>query len=224
MLERLALPFLLIGLCTALMIVKDIIRHPHPLKVMNFIWPLTGLYMPFIGWLAWWYLGRQSSRPYSPFIRMHPARGKYSRWQPVFISTILSAAACVFSDIITLTIITLIHHYGREIAIPVQALLCLSLAFFTGLCLQFFAIRQDENVSSGRALILSFKTETFPLLIYQLGVFFFMWLALKFVLNQQINPLLHVFWFMLQMAILTGFIFCWPANRFLIKRGLNPTV
>jgi len=51
-----------------------------------------------------------------------------------------------------------------------------------------------------------------------------MTLALKYVLNQQLNPLLSAFWFMLQLAMLTGFIFSWPANHFLIKRGLNPAV
>lgn len=62
MLNQLALPFLVLGGCTALMILKDIFRHPHPVGIMNIIWPLTGLYMPFIGWLAWWYLGRKPSR------------------------------------------------------------------------------------------------------------------------------------------------------------------
>jgi hypothetical protein len=66
------------------------------------------------------------------------------------------------------------------------------------------------------------KTEVFPLLIYQLGIFIFMALALKFVLNGQVNPLLVAFWFMLQLAIMIGFLFSWPANHFLIKRGLNP--
>ncbi|WP_258575964.1 hypothetical protein [Candidatus Pantoea persica] len=51
--NQLALPFLLFGVCTALMILKDIFRHLHPVRVMNVIWPLTGLYMPFVGWLAW---------------------------------------------------------------------------------------------------------------------------------------------------------------------------
>ncbi len=37
MLNQLALPFLVVGVCTALMIAKDLFRHPNPLAVMNII-------------------------------------------------------------------------------------------------------------------------------------------------------------------------------------------
>ncbi|WP_244175145.1 DUF4396 domain-containing protein [Pantoea conspicua] len=60
--------------------------------------------------------------------------------------------------------------------------------------------------------------------MYQAGIFLFMSLALKFVLHQQINPSLSIFWFMLQLAMLTGFVFSWPANHFMIKRGINPVL
>ncbi|WP_252867381.1 DUF4396 domain-containing protein [Pantoea sp. AV62] len=49
-------------------------------------------------------------------------------------------------------------------------------------------------------------------------------LALKFVLHQQINPSRTLFWFMLQLAMMTGFVFSWPANHFIIKRGINPVL
>lgn len=98
------------------------------------------------------------------------------------------------------------------------------ISLLAGLFFQFLAIRQREQLSIVRTLLLALKTETFPLLIYQTGIFIFMTLALKYVLNQQLNPLLSAFWFMLQLAMITGFIFSWPANHFLIKRGLNPAV
>lgn len=105
-----------------------------------------------------------------------------------------------------------------------QAIICLAISLISGLFLQFLAIKQRDALSVWRALLLAFRTEAFPLLVYQAGIFLFMSLALKFVLNQQIDPLLAAFWFMLQLATLTGFIFSWPANHFLIKRGLNPAV
>ncbi len=224
MLNQFALPFLVLGGCTALMILKDLFRHPHPIAVMNIIWPLTGLYMPFIGWLAWWYLGRKPSRQHKIALLIHDKRGQNANWQTIFISTSLSAAACIFGDIMTIPIVTLLKQFAIIPALWLQAIICVMISLIIGLLFQFLAIRQREKHSFGRALLLALKTEIFPLLIYQLGIFIFMALALKFVLNQQINPLLVAFWFMLQLAIMIGFLFSWPANHFLIKRGLNPAV
>lgn len=224
MLNQLALPFLLFGVCTALMILKDIFRHPHPVRIMNLIWPLTGLYMPFIGWLAWWYLGRKPSRQLKLALLVPQKIHHHAGWPTIFISTSLSAAACIFSEVITLPIITLLNHYHFLTPLWLQAIICLAISLFSGLFLQFMAIKQRESLSFWRTLMTAFTTETFPLLVYQAGVFLFMGLALKFVLHQQLDPLMTAFWFMLQLAMLTGFIFSWPANHFLIKRGLNPAV
>jgi hypothetical protein len=224
MLNQFALPFLVLGGCTALMILKDLFRHPHPVAVMNIIWPLTGLYMPFIGWIAWWYLGRKPSQQQKlALLAPQKIRGNAS-WQTIFISTSLSAAACIFGDIMTIPIVTLLKQFAINPALWMQAIICLIVSLFMGLLFQFLAIRQREQHSFGRALLLALKTEIFPLVTYQFGIFIFMALALKFVLNEQANPLLVVFWFMLQLAIMTGFLFSWPANHFLIKRGLNPAV
>ncbi|MEB5970839.1 DUF4396 domain-containing protein [Pantoea dispersa] len=224
MLNQLALPFLVVGGCTALMIAKDLLRHPHPLAMMNIIWPLTGLYMPFFGWLAWWYLGRKASRQRKLALLMPSTLTANASWQTLFISTSLTAAACIFGDIITLPIVTLLKHFAISPALWLQAIICVMISLLAGLFFQFLAIRQREQFSFVRTLLLALKTATFPLLIYQTGIFIFMALALKYVLNQQLNPLISVFWFMLQLAILTGFIFSWPANHFLIKRGINPAV
>lgn len=224
MLNQLALPFLVLGGCTALMILKDLFRHPHPVAVMNIIWPLTGLYMPFLGWLAWWYLGRKPSRQVKLLLLVPQKLQRHAGWQSIFISTSLTAAACIFGNIITLPIITLVKHFTFFSPIGLQIIISVVLSLFIGLFFQFLAIRQRENLSIWRALLLALKTETFPLLIYQSGIFIFMALALKFVLAQQINPMLLVFWFMLQLAMMIGFLFSWPANHFLIKRGLNPAV
>ncbi|EJL90537.1 hypothetical protein AC790_04805 [Pantoea sp. RIT-PI-b] len=224
MLNQFALPFLVLGGCTALMILKDLFRHPHPVRVMNIIWPVTGLYMPFIGWIAWWYLGRKPSRQQKLALLVSQKIAGNAGWQTIFISTSLSAAACIFGDIITIPIITLLKQFAINPTLWMQAIICVIVSLFIGLLFQFLAIRQREKLSFVRALLLALKTEIFPLLIYQLGIFIFMALALKFVLNQQIDPLLAAFWFMLQLAILIGFVFSWPANHFLIKRGLNPAV
>lgn len=222
MMDKLALPFLVLGLCTSMMIAKDIFKHPHPVRVMNIIWPITGLYMPFIGWLAWWFLGRQPSRQANLALLVPQKAARHNSWQTIFVSTTISAAACIFGDVITLPIISLLNHLNILIVIWQEAIICLVISLLIGLFFQVLAIKQREKNSLWRALLIALKIETFPLVIYQTGIFIFMALALKFVLNQQIDPLLSTFWFMLQLAMMTGFVFSWPANHFLIKRGINP--
>lgn len=224
MLNQLALPFLVLGGCTALMIIKDLFHRPHPVAVMNIIWPLTGLYLPFIGWLAWWFLGRKTTHQLKLLLVMPRKLQRHASWQTIFISTSLTAAACIVGNIITLSAIALFNHFFFFVALWLEAIYALLLSLFIGLFFQFMAIRQRDTISAARTLLLAIKTETFPLLIYQTGIFIFMAQALKFVLNQQINPLLLTFWFMLQLAMIIGFLFSWPANHFLIKRGLNPAV
>lgn len=224
MLNQWALPFLAVGACTALMILKDLFQYRQPIAIMNLIWPLTGLYMPFIGWLAWWYLGRVPSRQAKLAIVLAQERHLKTRWHPLFISTSLSAAACIFGGMLTIPIITLLNLYAFDPAYWVQESIFVAISLLVGLFFQYLALRQREKISFRARLLLAFKMEAFPLLIYQSGIFIFMTLALKFVLNHQLNPMQIAFWFMLQLALIIGFIFCWPANHFLIKRGLRIAV
>lgn len=40
----------ILGIGTAIAITLDLMRHPQPVKIMNAVWPITGLYLPVAGW------------------------------------------------------------------------------------------------------------------------------------------------------------------------------
>jgi hypothetical protein len=44
----------ILGLLTAIVIAIDVLAHRQRMKIMNVVWPITGLYFPLIGW--WIYL------------------------------------------------------------------------------------------------------------------------------------------------------------------------
>ncbi|MFS2224883.1 DUF4396 domain-containing protein [Pantoea sp. B65] len=223
MLNQFAMLFLILGICTALMITKDLFRSPHPLGIMNIVWPVTGLYMPFLGWLAWWYLGRNHFHKRTPALRIQQRTTDDTLlWRRVFTSTSLCAAACVLGNSATLALLVLLQHLSIATPLWLEGIYCLLLSVFLGLLFQFLAIRQGRQLRVIPALLLACKAQTFPLVIYQLGTLFTMSLALKFVLNDQVNPMLLLFWFMLQIAMMTGFIFSWPASSFLLKRDRKP--
>ncbi|GHB16331.1 DUF4396 domain-containing protein [Salinicola rhizosphaerae] len=50
--------FLLLGIATAIAIAIDVSKRPQPMAVMNVTWPITGLYMPLVGWWAYLKMGR----------------------------------------------------------------------------------------------------------------------------------------------------------------------
>jgi hypothetical protein len=49
---------IILGVLTAIAIAFHEVAHPQHLKIMNVVWPVTGLYVPVIGWWAYTGLGR----------------------------------------------------------------------------------------------------------------------------------------------------------------------
>ena len=50
-----------LGLLTALAIAFDVAAHPQHMKIMNVVWPITGLYLPIAGWLFYADMARRRS-------------------------------------------------------------------------------------------------------------------------------------------------------------------
>lgn len=218
MVDRLAILFILLGICTSIMIAKDLIRHPQPVRSMNLTWPLTGLYMPFIGWLGWWYSGRNLDAV-STWHHLRPPHE--ADFKQLFSSTSYAAAGCVLGNIIAVPLVTLTHSLFFHSTLATHAILSLGLSlFFCGL-LQYLVLRQRAGMTFFRAVWLSIKSDIFFLIIYQAGMFLCMALALRFILHNQIEPLVMHFWFMMQLSLFTGFVFAWPANKFLLSRGIK---
>src|SRR5580692_7650526 len=50
----------ILGLLTALAIAFDVTASPQHMKIMNVVWPITGLYQPVIGWLLYTNMARRT--------------------------------------------------------------------------------------------------------------------------------------------------------------------
>jgi hypothetical protein len=53
---------IILGVLTAIVIALHEVAHPQHMKIMNVVWPVTGLYVPVIGWWAYTALGRPSPK------------------------------------------------------------------------------------------------------------------------------------------------------------------
>jgi hypothetical protein len=200
------------GIGTALVVARDVRAHPQSMKVMNIVWPVTGLYMPVVGWLAYRAMGRG----------MHQHGMRRPAWQGVFVSATHCGSGCAIGDfvgapIVALTGLTLwgARLYGEYIVEFV-------LAYIFGIAFQYLPIRGMSEVSRARALVQAMKADTLALVAYQVGMFG--WMAIMwFVLMPANRPdaTSIVFWFMMQIGMMLGFLTTYPANWLLVRAGVK---
>src|SRR5580692_1330674 len=78
-------------LCAAGLLV-DVLRHPQPMTIMNWVWPITALYGGPLAVWAYARLGRAAPRPRSTQARPF--------WQGVTVGGTHCGAGCTLGDII----------------------------------------------------------------------------------------------------------------------------
>lgn len=143
-------------------------------------------------------------------------------WQSVALSALHCGAGCTLADIIG-------EWFTNYIPVTVAGsqlignwVLDFILALIIGVYFQFYAIREMERISAGKALSRAFKADFFSLLSWQIGMYG--WMAIVyFVLfvNEPLPKDTWIFWFMMQLAMLFGFFCAYPMNALLIKLGVK---
>ncbi|PIJ51375.1 hypothetical protein BL250_01380 [Erwinia sp. OLTSP20] len=221
MLDKVAMLFLLLGVCTALMIVKDALRRPGVSPLITIAWTIGGFYMPFIGWLAWWHFGRtRNSRtvlyPHRPDLRRATPAG-------VFISTSLTASGCVAGAMLALALLPLFSQVMPDSPRLCHAIFSSLLSLLIGCIMQILYRRQSHQlcwVPAGIALI---KNDLLSIIAWQAGMFLYLELAVHFLLQDTLWPNQLACWFMLQIAFFSGFVFAWPVNKTHLEKGHHPS-
>jgi hypothetical protein len=218
-----------LGVITAAIIAADVIAHPQPMRIMNVVWPVTGLYFPVIGW--WFYRGLGRTMPMDMPMNMPmnmpmgagPMRMKEQPfWKSIFVSSTHCGAGCVLGDIIgapivfaagwTLLGMRLFADYAVEFA----------LAYCFGIAFQYLAIKSMRKLSPREAIAGAVKADTLSLVAYEIGMFG--WMAVVYFLLMPAHPLdptMAVFWFMMQIGMILGFMTTYPANWLLVRWGVK---
>lgn len=211
--------------------------YPHrrqPMRIMEAVWPLTGLWANWLGLWAYFKMGKVKKDMHMSMdmhmdMHMH-STGKNSpmdmprlpAWKSVTLSTLHCGAGCTVADIIgeTFTAFVPISIGGSLIA--GQWILDYVLALIFGIFFQYAAIRPMEHLPRRKVIAKAFKIDFFSLTAWQAGMYG--WMAIcMFVIFKQ-NGLPHnswEFWFMMQVAMFFGFFTSYPANQLLIKLGIK---
>ena len=204
-----------LGFVTAGIISIDVTAHRQKMPIMNVVWPITSLYFPLIGFWLYQTMGR-------PMAADAPAmKGERRYWKGIFVSATHCGSGCVIGDILgppivfgfglTLFGVVLLAEYVAEFV----------LAYAFGIAFQYFPIRWMRQVPPGVAVLDAVKADTLSLVAFEVGMFAWMALAYYVLVPWHPRPNNAVFWFMMQLGMILGFLTTYPANWLLIRWGIK---
>lgn len=215
MLETISWIALGIGLFSSLIIILDLFRHPQQMTIMNLVWPLNGWFFGPIALWAYYKWGRIQAKN----LNLEDNRGEPAK---VFASTSHCASGCSFGDAVGVPIVVLTGFTIAGSVLFAHYIVEFILAYIFGILFQFASI-YPMNKENGKksALIASFKADTISLIAFEIGMFGWMALVHFVIFTQPPEPTSPTFWFMMQIAMILGFLTSYPANYWLIKKGIK---
>ena len=150
------------------------------------------------------------------------AEGERPYWKCVFVSTTHCGSGCVIDGIIGAPIVfatgwvllgeRLYSEYAVEFV----------LAYPFGIAFQHFPIGTMRQIAPGDAVVDAVKADTLPLFAFEAGMF--AWMAvIWFLLMPSHRPDTSniVFWFMMQIGMVLGFLTTCPVNWLLVGWGVK---
>ncbi len=209
----------------ALAIALDIAAgYRQHMWIMNAVWPVTALYAGPLALLAYYRVGRLSTERR---VRQAKARGEEppSMRKPFRQTAAVAAthcgAGCSLGDLVAewlvfLAPLTLFgHHLFGAWAVNYAA------AYTFGIAFQYFTIAPMRDLSLGRGILAAMKADTLSLSAWQIGMYGWMAIATFAIFGHELEQDSPVFWFMMQIGMLAGFLTAYPVNRWLLKKGLK---
>lgn len=236
-LHTLSIAYLLVGFLSAAIIAVDIARHPQHMWIMNVVWPVTALFGTVITLWGYFAYGRLASheKAQAAMERHDEMPSKRETPFPVMVAKGAShcGSGCTLGDILAEWLVFFVpaiavwfgwHSLFAERMFAVWTLDYL-FAFVIGIAFQYFTIKPMRNLSVGEGLVQALKADTLSLTAWQLGMYGFMAFASLYLFRQVLGTRLETdmveFWFMMQLAMVCGFITSYPVNWWLIRKGIK---
>ncbi|GAY13355.1 DUF4396 domain-containing protein [Mycobacterium sp. shizuoka-1] len=191
------------------------------MRVMEAVWPVTGLYFGPIAVWAYWRYGRpQSSKWLAERNRRNPP--DKPGWATTAIGVSHCGAGCTLGDIIAeFAVFALaLELFGR--ALLPEYIGDYTAALMLGIVFQYFALAPMRGLGLRKGLIEAAKADVLSLTAFEVGLFAWMALtSLVFFDTHPLHPNSPVYWFLMQIGMIIGFATAWPANVWLIRRGIK---
>ena len=214
---------LVVALLCALVIVADLLAgNAQQMAVMNVVWPVTALYAGPLGLWAYYRLGRESSqRAIQEAERQGRARRERPMWQSVALATSHCGAGCTCGDLVAEWVVVLVPLTLFGETIFGTWILDFVLALGFGVAFQYFTIKPMRNLSPREGLKAAIKADSLSLTSWQVGMYGVMALVVFGVVGHELPKTEPTFWFVMQLAMLAGFLTSYPVNWWLVRHGVK---
>ncbi len=213
-----------LGVLSALIILLDVTRHPQHMWIMNVVWPITALYAGPLALWAYFTVGRLATRETVKRAKeqhQKPPSKRKPFWQTVGLAASHCGSGCTLGDLIAEWGLVLfpLTLFGHKIfaAWAVDYVV----AFAIGIAFQYFTIKPMRGLSVGEGLKAALKADSLSLTSWQVGMYGWMAIATFLIFGHELEKTSPVFWFMMQIAMLAGFLTAYPVNWWLVKAGVK---
>jgi len=225
--NSIAIFFLASGILLSIVVYVDTKNYKQSMPIMAIVWPLTMLWASWIGLAAYISFGRPKKN-ITPMVMdknmsmdhdgmaMGHTQIKKPKWQGIVLSTLHCGAGCVLADIIGETLAGILGF-----TIIAGWVLDYILALIFGIYFQYMAIQQMGKVTLKIAINKAVKSDLLSLTAWQIGMYGFMGIYLIHFAGGSLSKVSFEFWFIMQIAMLAGFITSYPMNILLIKKGFK---
>jgi hypothetical protein len=174
--------------------------------IMDIVWPVTALWAGPFGVAA--YLGLSRARDPA----MPAAAAKAATH---------CGAGCTLGDIVAALVAVAAPLSIAGDAIFGEWIYAFVAAFAFGIAFQYFTIAPMRHLSPKQGLIAALKADALSLIAWQVGMYGWMAVARFAILGHPFQKSSPVFWVMMQVAMLAGFLTSYPVNVVLLRHGLK---
>jgi hypothetical protein len=212
---------LALAVATAVVILVDIFGRAHRQRmgVMEAVWPVSALYFGPIAWWAYHRWGLPNSPAYA---RATGREGDYGERVSVGLGVSHCGAGCTLGDILGAWIVFAAGLKLLGLALYGEYVVNFTLAFVLGIAFQYFSIKPMRGLSRRDGVVAALKADTLSLVAFEVGVFAWMaFMQLVLFTAPHLTPDHAAYWFLMQIAMLLGFVTSYPANVWLVRRGVK---
>lgn len=196
---------LAIGFGCAILIAWDVFHHPQKMKVMNVVWPITGLYGGPLAVWAWFAIGR-------------PQRNDKPFWQKVLVASTHCSAGCTVGDVAAIWGVFWTGLLLFRSPTATDYVSEFVMAYLFGIAFQYFSIVPMRHLPPGKGILAALKADTISLTAYEVGMFVAMALLTQ-AAGGRTPPTDPMHWLIMQVAMLVGLATAYPANWWLLRKG-----
>lgn len=220
-LHIIAVASLAVAFLSALIIIIDLLAgHKQKMMVMNFVYPITALYAGPLALLVYFTIGRKSTQ--NAMMDREKAmspRNQASKpmWQSVGVAAMHCGSGCTLGDVIAETLLLFLPFTLFGMRLYAAWLVDYVLALAIGILFQYYSIKPMKNLSPRAAIKAAFKADTLSLTCWQIGMYGWMATATFLLFHRELKPTTALFWFMMQIGMIFGFVTAYPINWWLVK-------